>query len=710
MNLEKISTRIIEYSFYALFIIVPLILTPYNYELFEFNKMLTVYALTAIIAGFWLIKIIIRRKIDFQSTPFDIPILLFLASQIISTLLSINTHTSIWGYYSRFHGGLMSTFCYILLYYSYTNNLINKHKPYFITLKSLHVILTTALIVSLYAVLEHFGIDKHIWVQDVQNRVFSTLGQPNWLAAYLLVLIPISITLLLKTKSKKSIITYTLLITIFYSTLLFTKSRSGFLGFITAYIFFWGLILIKNKLKTFPWKKSLLITVYLLLITLFINTDFTPSFKQLLNRQSSTPATETTPAEKIAPPSITLGGSSSVDIRKVVWQGAVDIWRHYPLFGSGTATFAYSYYNFRPIAHNLLSEWDFLYNKAHNEFLNFLATTGAFGLASYCLIILWFTVWIVKNIKLNTKYQMLNTSLLAGFLGLAVSNFFGFSVVPVALFFFLWPALALDLNQTPAKKHQQQKTYYPTLSNNQYILITLVVILTGYFIIQTINLWRADYFYNMGRNYIKSNQIPQGYQLLQKAVQISPKQPLFRSEYAEASAKTALLYQQQIEQLPQDISPEQNQQAIQQLNQLKDKMTQEAINNSNIVISQNKVHLNYWKSRIKIFFYLANLDPQYQQQSLEALQQAITLAPTDPKIYYNLSLLYSQMQQNDLAEQILIQTINLKPNYEAARFALGSLYQQTNRLDLAQEQYQYILDYISPNNEKVKEKLEQLTP
>jgi len=700
MNLEKIFTRIIEYSFYALFIIVPLILTPYNYELFEFNKMLTVYALTAIITGSWLIKIIARKKIDFQPTPFDIPILLFLASQIISTLLSINTHTSIWGYYSRFHGGLISTICYILLYYAYTNNLINKKKPYLITLKCLNVILTTALIVSLYAILEHFGIDKHIWVQDVQNRVFSTLGQPNWLAAYLLVLIPISLVLFLQAKTKKHIAYYCLLITIFYSALLFTKSRSGFLGFIIAYIFLWGLIFLKNKLKTFPWKKSLLITIYLLLISLFIGTPYTPSIKQF-----SLPSA---PDQKVVlsdlgPPTVPTGGSSSVNIRKVVWQGTVDIWKHYPIFGSGVETFAYSYYNFRPTAHNLLSEWDFLYNKAHNEFLNFLATTGAFGLASYCLIILWFAIWTVRKL-LTAKRYLLIAGLLAGFLGLAVSNFFGFSVVPVALFFFLWPALALDLKQKPKTYH------YLHLSNNQYFFITLTIILTGYFVIQTINLWRADYFYNLGRNYIKSSQIPQGYQLLEKAVNISPSEPLFRSEYAEAAAKMALLYQQQIQQAPPDLSPEQKQQATQQLNQLTDKMVQKAISHNNLVISQNKVHLNYWKSRIKIFFYLAQLDPQYQEQALEALQQAITLAPTDPKIYYNLSLLYSQMKQNDLAEQILIQTINLKPNYEAARYALGSLYQQTNRPQLAQEQYQYILDHISPSNEKIKEKLQQLTP
>ena len=46
----------ITVAFYLLFIIVPLILTPWNFELFEFNKMLTVYALTLVIAGAWAVE------------------------------------------------------------------------------------------------------------------------------------------------------------------------------------------------------------------------------------------------------------------------------------------------------------------------------------------------------------------------------------------------------------------------------------------------------------------------------------------------------------------------------------------------------------------------------------------------------------------------------------------------------------------------------
>ena len=59
-------------------------------------------------------------------------------------------------------------------------------------------LLASSCFISLYAVGEHFGIDASYWVQDVVNRVFSTLGQPNWLAAYLVALFPLTLALFLK--------------------------------------------------------------------------------------------------------------------------------------------------------------------------------------------------------------------------------------------------------------------------------------------------------------------------------------------------------------------------------------------------------------------------------------------------------------------------------------------------------------------------------
>ena len=125
-------------------------------------------------------------------------------------------------------------------------------------------------------------------------------------------------------------------------------------------------------------------------------------------------------------------------------------------------------------------------------------------------------------------------------------------------------------------------------------------------------------------------------------------------------------------------------------------------------MAQNNVNLNFYKSRIKIFLLLDTINHQYANAALETTTEAIKLAPTDAKLRYNLGLIYNQIGQTGLAEQTLKETIDLKPDYEAARFSLGSLYQQLNQPQLAREQYQYILDHLNPDNQIVKDKLEEL--
>ncbi len=103
-------------------------------------------------------------------------------------------------------------------------------------------------------------------------------------------------------------------------------------------------------------------------------------------------------------------------------------------------TFAYSYYQDRPVEHNMLSEWDFLYNKAHNEFLNILATTGTVGFLSYLGIIGFFAVHVLKGLTLQRQGETLVNALFAAYVSILVTNFFGFSVVIIGLYFFLIPA------------------------------------------------------------------------------------------------------------------------------------------------------------------------------------------------------------------------------------------------------------------------------
>src|SRR3990167_563227 len=374
-----LKTKFVAIGFYLLFLLVPLSLFPTTSEIFEFNKIIITYALTVFILASWTTRMVTAKKIIFRRSILDVPILLFLASQVASSYLSIDPRTSLFGYYSRFNGGLASLFSYAILYWAYVSNMTAKESK-----NSLIALLASSYIVSVYAFLQRLGVDRSVWDQNVQERVFSTFGQPNWLAAWIVAIIPLtwahtifnSQFSVFNFKNKRFLLSLGIFILLFL-TLLFTKSRSGLLGFLTAYASFWGILSLIKKGEKKVIKVFALITSTILLASLVVGTALTPSFQELTVKKSAVRS------QSVADE----GGTESGKIRKIVWKGAIDIWRAYPIFGTGVETFAFAYPTFRPAEHNLVSEWEFIYNKAHNEYLNFAANTGSVGLAFYLLLV-----------------------------------------------------------------------------------------------------------------------------------------------------------------------------------------------------------------------------------------------------------------------------------------------------------------------------------
>jgi putative inorganic carbon (hco3(-)) transporter len=653
--------KIIKALFYILLFFTPLIVIPINSELFEFGKVVFVYIITILITSSWIIRSLLSKKIIHKKTLLDIPILLFLFSQIISTYISIDPATSIFGYYSRFNGGLLSTLSYSLLYFAFVSNMDSKS-----TIKSLKFLLISSLLVSLYGIAEHFGIDKNIWVQDVQNRVFSTLGQPNWLAAFLVALIPVSIAFGL-TRNK---IWFTLS-GLSYMALLFTKSRSGLIAFAVSYLLF---VIINFKKHG---KELIVVTVTFLLFSLITGTPYTPKLTDLTTKESSQPTVDT-PAVFV--PALESGGTESGDIRKIVWKGALDVWKNYPILGSGVETFAYSFYAYRPEEHNLTSEWDYLYNKAHNEFLNYAANTGGVGLFTYLLVILFSIIILFK------PRNEISTALLSGLVSIQITNFFGFSVVAVSLLSFLFPAVSLVLLRKDGEEIKETKKINTT-TTILVILISLVSILLLY---KTWAYWYADTLYGKGRFANDMKDYSQAKDYLNKAISYSPLQSVYYDELSQSLAGIA----------------------VSELNNKDSKFIEEtatssvdAINRATMV-SPGNFHL--LKSKASLYIKLAELDKNLIPKAIDILWEVIRKTPTDAKIYYNLGLLYEKTGDHPKAIENVEHAVNLKPNYKEARYALAILYKRDGKTDKAKEELLYILKFIAPKDQNSQKMLEEL--
>ena len=681
--------------------------------------MLFVYVITIVTSGVWLLKMVGENRIIFKRTPLDLPLGLFLLSQIVSTLFSIDPHTSFWGYYSRLNGSLLSNISYILLYYVFVSNFSKDD-----VLKFLKAAVIAGGFVSLYAIPEHFGLSPSCiiltqeftascWVQDVQARVFGTIGQPNWLAAYLAMLIFPAIYFFLTAKTQRSRIGYWLLVAGYYLAFTFTYSRGATLGLIAGFSVF-GLSQLLTfqpgvgKLNIKNLKPLALIFGLLLLINLLFGSALT-NFKLL--REPAVPARPSI-IQTSTGTQLENGGTESGSIRKIVWQGALEIFKHYPLFGSGVETFAYAYYQFRPNSHNLVSEWDFLYNKAHNEYLNYLATTGLFGFLSYIAIIATYLVLSIRYFvlseartnalslknKLHDTYYLLPATLAAGYISYLIQNFFLFSVVIIAVFFYLYPALAFvylgkvkDLSEISFIVKLLSKILGLFNKNNitkklvQGLLVVIILLLLN----SVWTIWQADTQYKRGSDSNDAGNPGRAYAFLIEAVRLNPNEPLYLSELGNAAAFSALA-------LSTDDATTSS--------ELKD----DSIFFTDLALSQSPANTTILRTAIRTFFQLTLLDPEMEGRTLEIVDKSIALAPTDPKLLLNKQVILTQLNKQEEAILVLQKAIELKPNYREARLNLADLYIKTNKKDLAKEQIDFVLKLIpnDPDALKLQEKLQ----
>ena len=480
------------------------------------------------------------------------------------------------------------------------------------------------------------GFKESCWVQDVQSRVFSTLGQPNWLAALVTALLPLGIFKSLGSTKKIDFkfFFWAIFSTLLFVTLLFTRSKSGLGAFGVGALIFWVFIFWKNKLKFV--REFLILNFLFGLSFLLIQSPFTG--KEL--SQLPTPVG----------PALEVGGTGSGIIRKYVWLGALEVFKKNPIIGTGPETFAYIFPRYKPVDHNLTSEWDFVYNKAHNEYLNVLANTGILGFVTYMFVVVF---------SLRILFKTKAYELLAGYIAILITNFFGFSVVPVSLLFFLFPAIALTSNLEPLTLEKRGK-----LKSFQVLFVAIILVLASYLLYLIGQYFIADIHYNKAKFFNRSGNVAMAKTEISKSLKIFKSEPVYLNELGVA--------ENNVDPIKKAVS-----------------------------ISPNNINL--LRSLAGIYSKNNNV-----QDALKTIDSAIKLTPNDPKLYYQMGIYFIKLGNLKETEVYLKKSIELKPDYKDARFALGLTYIDLKEFKKAEDELNYILINIDSKDELTKKYLDSL--
>ncbi len=293
------------------------------------------------LAAMGLVSVVIRYSVDdsikLQYSPVNKWICLFAIVYMTSTLMSVTPAASL-------NGGLLITF--FALFAIVLQGAVKTERE----ADGIIWIMTAAgLLVSVYGIAQMlFGaVSTESWVDsdsfsDISLRVYSTLDNPNVLAEYLLLIIPLGVSCVFTAKSNKARMFALLSVGAMAVCMILTYSRGGWLGLIFAAAVF--LVLIDRRF------------VILGIAALAVLLAVMPStiMDRLLSIGDMT--------------------DSSTSYRVSIWLASIDMLKDYWFCGIGTGTTAFNAV-YPLYGYNTASA-----KHAHSLYLQILCECGAVGL------------------------------------------------------------------------------------------------------------------------------------------------------------------------------------------------------------------------------------------------------------------------------------------------------------------------------------------
>ena len=247
--------RLFDIIFTVLLVIlvvgIPLVFTSLTRSVFEVNKLLLLRVVTIVTMSVWIIRGLLYKdngvaEFRWQKIGLEIPLLLWVGVNIVSTLFSQNLRLSIIGAYDRWEG-LITIVNYVVLILMFAK-LVTKEKMVHWVVGG---ILVSTGLSGIYGVMQSLGMDFMNWSVDPTQRVFACINNPVHYCAYVGMVVPLGIGWLLYLSATQDRfkfmpkwivpakwIIFFLTVIIYYNQFL-SYSRATWLGFIAAMTLFY---------------------------------------------------------------------------------------------------------------------------------------------------------------------------------------------------------------------------------------------------------------------------------------------------------------------------------------------------------------------------------------------------------------------------------------------------------------------------------------
>lgn len=481
MNLpSKLVDKIITFFIVSALVLVPTYFTTMIQNSFTIEKHVIFRFCTLVLLAVSVAKYVYDpRKIKLPKIFWLVPV--FWGVALLSTIFAAAPMVSLWGIHLRMDGLATMTFFVVFFVLLYLH--IDSPKK---MRQIIWAIVLGSIIPVAYALCQKIGFDPLSWKDVVAaDRVFGTTGNPAYLGAYLLFVMPMTFYLVTTLKSKWRWF-FSGLILLQVLSLLFTWTRAAYLGFfLSFFILLFGYFQIKGS----QLYSRIILGIYSAAILFIVLLNFSPSFAQIfaenryINRLSS----------------ISQVDEGTAKDRLEMWKIAGQAIAKNPVLGTGQTSYYMHFNQNYPNYMDSRPEKDRYSNYPHNIVLDYGVSFGITGIIIFLSIILayLYTGYIQIKQHQKTKRKILLLCLISALAGYFVQALFNIDTIITWTYFYGFLALILAAS---FRIDEEIEYVDKKVSVLKQIIVTLSVILSLaaiYFL--AINPARAD------KNYLHVN-------------------------------------------------------------------------------------------------------------------------------------------------------------------------------------------------------------
>jgi Tfp pilus assembly protein PilF/O-antigen ligase len=613
-----LPSRFFETSWLLAAVLVPLTVNPWGQNPFATPKVAVLRTIVFGLTVVWAVLVLSSpryRSLSARTNALLVPALALIGVQTAATALAVNPAFSLWGSAERGQG-LLTVICYPLLGLIVAATMRSTAQAR----RLVAAVQLTAVPIVILAIAQIAGLDFGL-LTDARSPAFSTLGRSNFVAAYLAMLMPLTLVQTAIAARRHPRLAWGLLLAAEGVVLVLTRVRAGWFAAVV------GMVVV---------------------LALWFRRELAVWWRKPALRVATVAAGAGSTAAVIA--LAQAGGSGAA--RLAIWQACLRLIFERPFLGYGPDALLLVFPRFYPPELVYHQGRGFLVDRAHDFLLDWSVTFGVLGLVAWLTVLVAAAStgirWLGRD-EADTNRDTIVIAALAAIAANTAGNLFTFDVTTTSTLTWLLLGTIVAIAAAEDRSVSAESIRLPT--RRHAVLVPLGIGLAASILLFNLRPVAADVWMRRAHLQLAEGDSVAAVLAAEHAVRWWPREAQYFLWLAAISEQHA-----RREPVPESVDLETTEAALLH------------------AISLQPQRFDFWLELARLYArWPGELDPEISERAHAAFGEAVRLAPQDATVFGSWGALFLDQGNPAAAEGMFRKAVDLDATDVAAWTRLGEV-------------------------------------